>query len=148
MLFKNLSLSTTFFGVAYCLCLTILERSWEPGSYFTHLYRWLININHKKPKKLKTFLLGRLSFEKKKSCEFSQLWSWPPPLKVVKTPIFFYSMTQKNIMCKLRKILPWKPKIVRKKSIFSWKLSKFSKYIGQGVPLPPSKKILLQIWMN
>ena len=33
--------------------------------------------------------------------------------------------------------------IVRKKSIFSWKLSKFSKYIGQGVPLPPSKKIFI-----
>ena len=32
MLFKDLSLSTTFFGVAYCLCLTILESSWQPGS--------------------------------------------------------------------------------------------------------------------
>ena len=28
--------------------------------------------------------------KKKKSCEFSQLWSWPPPLKVVKTPIIFF----------------------------------------------------------
>ena len=69
-------------------------------------------------------LLGKDSFEKK-SCE---------------NPIFFSIYDPKNIMCKLRKILPWKPKIVRKKSIFSWKLSKFSKYIGQGVPLPPSKK--------
>jgi len=31
----------------------------------------------------------------------------PPPLKVVKTPIFFfYYMTQKKIMCILGKILP------------------------------------------
>ena len=49
-------------------------------------------------------------------------------------------MTLKNIMCKFRKIFPWKPKIGRKKSIFIWKISKFSKYIGQGVPLPPLKK--------
>ena len=27
-----------------------------------------------------------------------------------------------------------------KKSIFRWKSSKFSKYIGQGVPLPPLQK--------
>ena len=32
------------------------------------------------------------------------------------------------------------PKELEKSQIFSWKLSKFSKYIGQGVPLPPWKK--------
>ena len=77
---------------------------------------------------------------KKKVVNFHNFGPDPPPLKVVKTPIFFLLHDQKNIMCKLRKILPWKPKIVRKKSIFSWKLSKFSKYIGQGVPLPPLQK--------
>ena len=34
------------------------------------------------------------------------------------------------------------------KSILSWKLSKFSKYIGQGVPLPPSKKFFIADRMN
>ena len=38
----------------------------------------------------------------------------------------------KTIMCKIREILPWKPK----KSIFY----SFQSIIGQGVPLPPFQK--------
>ena len=88
--------------------------------------------------------LGKDSFEKKKVVNFHNFGPDPPPLKVVKTPIFFFLLHDpKKIMCILGKILPWKPKIVRKNSIFSWKLSKFSKYFGQGVPLPPSKKIFI-----
>ena len=59
---------------------------------------------------------------KKKSCETSQLWSWPsPPLKVVKPNFFFFWLhDQKIIMYKIKKFLPWKPKKLLKKSRFSW----------------------------
>ena len=51
-------------------------------------------------------LLGRLSFEKK-NCEFSQLWSWPPPLKVVK-PQFFFTPWPENHYVLNKKISPLK----------------------------------------
>ena len=47
---------------------------------------------------------------------------------------------QKIIVCKIRKILPRNPPKNFKKSIFSWQLSKFSKNIRHGVPLPPLQK--------
>ena len=54
--------------------------------------------------------LGKDSFEKKKkSCEFSKLWSWPsPPLKVVKTPIFFFTPWPKNQYVQIEKNSPLK----------------------------------------
>ena len=65
----------------------------------------------------------------------------PPPQSCETSISFFYSMTKNHYVQKKRKILPWKPeKTLKKKSIFSWKSFKFSKYIGQGVPLPPLQK--------
>ena len=60
-------------------------------------------------------------------------------------PQSFFLLHDPKNMCKLRKILHWKPKIVRKKSIVSLKLSKFSKYIVRGYPYPLQKNFLLQI---
>ena len=50
------------------------------------------------PFSLMPSVLGKDSFEKK-SCEFSQLWSWPPP-KSCEMSIFFYSMTRKPLCAK------------------------------------------------
>ena len=57
-------------------------------------------------------------------------------MKSCETSIFFTPWPEN----KIRKIPPWKPKKLFKKSIFSWWLSNFSKYIGQGVPLAPLLK--------
>ena len=71
----------------------------------------------------KSSLLGKDSFEKKKKLWiFTTLVLTPPPLKVVKPQFLFFLLhDQKTIMCKIGKILPWKPKKkLWKKSIFSW----------------------------
>ena len=50
------------------------------------------------------------------------------------------AMLAKDVLMLGQTLLHVKLLITTEKSIFSWKLSKFSKYIGQGVPLPPLKK--------
>ena len=46
-------------------------------------------------------------------------------------------MTKKILCANQEKFSLENPKELEKSQLFSWKLSKFSKYIGQGVPLPP-----------
>ena len=81
---------------------------------------------------------GRIHSKSKKSCEISNFGPDPyPNPQSCETSKKDFLHSIKNIMCKKRKFLPWKPKILRKTSIFSWKLSKFSKYIGHGsTPTP------------
>ena len=48
--------------------------------------------------------------QKKKSCEFLQLWSCPPPLKVVKPQFFFTPWPQENHFVQNKKNSPLKTK--------------------------------------
>ena len=91
----------------------------------------------------------REGFIWKKSCEISQLWTWPlpPPLKVVKSQFFFTPWPENH--CKIRKILTWKPKKNFEKSQYLGENHLSSQSIlVRGYPYPLYRKILLQIWMN
>ena len=91
-----------------------------------------------------TIVDGIMNLEGKDSiCWWYGLWSStdPPPKSCeVKLQFLFYSMIRKPLCEKQEKFSLEHPKIFLKKSIFCWWLSEFSKYIGQGVPLPPLQK--------
>ena len=92
--------------------------------------------------------LGKDSFEKEKVVKFHNFGpDPPPPLKVVKPQTFFLLHDQKNIMCKLRKNLPWKPKRIRKSQKFSWKLSKIFKVYWSGDTPTPLKIFQSRKWL-
>ena len=86
---------------------------------------------------------------KKKSCELSQLWSWPPTPRKLWNLNFFFTPWPENHYMQNKKNSPLKTQKNFEKSqyLVDNHLS-FQSILVRGYPYPLYRKILLQIWMN